>query len=118
MKVLFVDDNELNRILMHDMLEILFEDMEIEIYETAKDVLALNLETYDFILSDIDMPVMSGYELFNELRGDKGYKNPIIAVTALAVKGDKEKILMHGFSDYISKPIDIVILEEIINKYI
>lgn len=118
MKILFVDDNELNRIVMLDMLEILFEDLIVETYETAQEVLELNIQEYDFILSDIDMPKISGYDLYNKLRDELDYKKPIIAVTALAVSGDKEKMLMHGFDDYMSKPIDINELETLIQKYI
>ena len=118
MKILFVDDNELNRIVMEDMLEILFEDLIVETYETAQEVLELNLAEYDFILSDIDMPKISGYDLYTRLRDELNYTKPIIAVTALAVSGDKEKMLMHGFNDYISKPIDINELESLIQKYI
>jgi len=118
MKVLFVDDNELNRIVMQDMLEILFPELEVEIYESADEVLQLDIQSYDLILSDIDMPRISGFELYTMLREEHNYKKPIIAVTALAVTGDKEKMLMFGFNDYISKPIDINILETTIKKYI
>lgn len=118
MKILFVDDNELNRMVMEDMLEILFENIEIETYESADEVLALDTLDYEIILSDIDMPRISGFELYNLLRDEKHYTKPIIAVTALAINGDKEKMLMHGFNDYISKPIDMDILEETIKKYI
>lgn len=104
--------------VMEDMLEILFEDFEVEMYESAQEVLKLNTQEYDLILSDIDMPKISGFELYNRLREEHKYTKPIIAVTALAVSGDKEKMLMHGFDDYISKPIDMNELEEIIKKYI
>lgn len=118
MKILFVDDNELNRIVMEGMLDILFEDLELETYESADEVLALDVQNYEIILSDIDMPCINGFELYNLLRNEKKYTKPIIAVTALAVNGDKEKILMHGFNNYISKPVDMDILKETINKYI
>jgi len=118
MKILFVDDNELNRIVLEDMFEILFPNIPIETYESAKEVLNLNIDSYDFVLSDIDMPEMNGYELHNILREKRNYKKPIIALTALAVRGDREKILMHGFDDYISKPIDMNELENTIKKYI
>jgi CheY-like chemotaxis protein len=117
-KILFVDDNELNRMVVQDMVEMLFEGLTIEVYESASEVLALNVDEYDFILSDIDMPKISGMELYTMLRDDKNYTKPIIAVTALAVNGDKEKMLMHGFNDYISKPIDMTVLEETLKKYI
>lgn len=118
MKILFVDDNELNRIVMQDMLELLFEGLEVEIYESAAEVLETDVQSYDLILSDIDMPKMSGFELYDALRKEHNYTKPIIAATALAISGDKEKILMHGFNDYISKPIDINELEELINKFL
>jgi CheY-like chemotaxis protein len=118
MKILFVDDNELNRVVMQDMLELLFEDLAVDIFESAKEVLDQDLSQYDLILSDIDMPKMSGFELFDALKKEKNYQKPIIAATALAISGDKEKILMHGFNDYISKPIDINELEQLINKYL
>ena len=118
MKILFVDDNELNRMVLHDMLEVLFEGLEIEVYACAKDVLALDTSVYDLILSDIDMPMIDGYELYDRLRKEHHFNKPIIAVTALAVSGDKEKMLMYGFDDYVSKPIDMDVLEEVMKKYI
>ncbi|MEA2100302.1 MAG: response regulator [Campylobacterota bacterium] len=117
-KILFVDDNELNRMVVEDMLGLLFDDLEIEVYESAEEVLALDLQSYGIILSDIDMPSINGFELYNLLREKHNYTKPIIAVTALAVKGDKERMLMHGFTDYISKPIDMKALEQMIKKYI
>ena len=118
MKILFVDDNELNRIVLQDMMEILFEDILVETYQNAQSVLELELSTYDIILSDIDMPITNGYELYDILRNKYNYTKPIIAVTALAVSGDKEKMLLHGFNDYVSKPIDMNALESTIKKYI
>lgn len=117
-KILFVDDNELNRIVMKDMLEILFEDIAVEVFESADEVLSQDIQSFDIILSDIDMPKISGFELYTLLRDKHNYSKPIIAVTALAVSGDKEKMLAHGFNDYISKPIDMDILEETIKKYL
>lgn len=118
MKILFVDDNELNRIVMHDMLEVLFESVHLKICSCAQEVLELeDIDSYDFILSDIDMPYMDGFELFRKLREELNYKKPIIAVTALAVNGDRERMLMHGFDDYISKPINMSTLHERLQKY-
>ena len=118
MKILYVDDNEVNRILLEDMIGILFENISVDSYTSAKEVLDLDVLDYNLILSDIDMPEIDGYELYNLLRNDCNYTKPIIAFTALAVDGDKEKMLMHGFNDYISKPIDIDELKSIIEKYI
>ena len=117
MKILFVDDNELNRMVMEDMIAILFPDIKIDIYAHAKDVLEQDIFSYDIILSDIDMPDIDGFVLYNRLREDFNFTKPIIAVTALAVNGDRDKMLMHGFDDYISKPIDMGELEETLTKY-
>ena len=117
MKILFVDDNELNRMVMEDMLEIVIDGAEVEVYESAKEVLSLDVQSYDIILSDIDMPIMDGFTLHDILRKEHNFTKPIIAVTALAVCGDRERILMHGFDDYISKPIDINNLETTVKKY-
>jgi len=118
MKILFVDDNELNRMVMEDMLEIIFSEATIEVYESAKEVLEQDIASYDIILSDIDMPDIDGFALHDTLRDVHNFSKPIIAVTALAVSGDKERMLMHGFNDYISKPIDMQQLEEIVKRNI
>lgn len=63
---------------------------------------------FDLILLDIMMPKMDGYETSTLIRGLESYKTvPIIAVTANAMLGDKEKCLNAGANDYMSKPIDI-----------
>jgi len=118
MKILFVDDNELNRMVMEDMLDIILENATIEIYDSAEAVLAQDIDSFDIILSDIDMPDIDGFTLHDELRNKFNFTKPIIAVTALAVNGDKEKMLMHGFNDYISKPVDMDELETTLKKYI
>lgn len=118
MKILFVDDNELNRMVLEDMLELIFEEAVVDVFESAKEVLEQDVESYDIILSDIDMPEMDGFMLYDELRNNYHYSKPIIAVTALAVNGDKDRMLMHGFDDYISKPINMDELEETLKKYI
>ena len=117
MKIAFVDDNELNRMVSQDMLEILFSDATIVTFSSAQEFLDSDIDTVDILLSDIDMPVMDGFTLFTKLR-EKGFAKPIIAVTALAVHGDREKMLLHGFNDYISKPIDMNELEKTLEKYI
>ena len=117
-KILFVDDNELNRMVMEEMMKIIFPDVKMSFFQSADEILGLSLDEYSLILSDINMPHMDGLVLYKKLRDEKNYKNPIIAVTALAVSGDKEKMLMHGFDDFISKPIDMNELEITLVKYI
>ncbi|MGZ5283566.1 MAG: response regulator, partial [Bacteroidia bacterium] len=73
----------------------------------------------DMILMDMMMPEMDGYEATMALRSEEKHRDlPIIAVTALAMTGDKEKCIASGANDYISKPIDDVKLFALINKYI
>ena len=117
MKILLVDDNQLNREVLSGMINILFSEVKVEAYERATEALALDLDSYDLILSDISMPELDGFMFYDALK-EKGYSSPIIAVTALTVDGDKDKILMHGFDDYISKPIDMDMLKVTLEKYI
>jgi len=118
MKILYVDDNELNLMVIRDMLGMLFPGIEVDTFLKVEEVLSSNIQSYDLILTDIEMPVIDGYVLYEKLRGELKFTKPIIAVTALAVIGDKEKMLMHGFDDYISKPVSMDILESVMKKYI
>jgi len=114
LKILFVDDNELNRLLVKEMVILVFPNVIIDTFEKAEDVLHCNLNQYQMIVSDIEMPGMNGYELFTTLRESYNYKNPILALTGV---DNKAQILDYGFDDYIAKPIDIKELEATIKKY-
>ena len=117
-KILFVDDNELNRIVVKEMLALAFPNIQVDVHESPQDALDKGIQEYDVILTDINMPNINGYEFFDILRKEKNYRKPIIAITALAVNGDKEKILMYGFDDYISKPIDMNNFKQILKEYL
>jgi len=84
----------------------------IEAIDMAKKIL------YDLILMDIQLPEMDGIEATRIIKNMPNYKDdPIIALTAFAMKGDKERILASGLDDYISKPIDIHDFIKKIEKY-
>lgn len=114
-KILVVDDSPDNRVLISHMLKSCGY-----LVQTAKDGgegfnYALN-EEYDLILMDLQMPVMGGYEATKKLR-EHGYKKPIVALTAHAMNGIKEKCLEHGFTNYLTKPINKKKLLEVAEYY-
>ena len=117
-KALIVEDNKTNQML----LTMLLDDLNIE-SDIANDGLeaieAVKNEVYDIILMDENMPSMNGIEATRIIRTFDNLKDlPIIAVTANALKGDKEKFLSIGMNDYISKPIDTDELTLILSKYL
>ncbi len=115
MKALIVDDNLLNlkvaaRLIEQAGLEVETVMSGYECIARVKDII------YDVIFMDIMMPEMDGVETFKKLR-ESGVNIPIIALTADAEAGAKEKYLDVGFDDYISKPIMMNELERVLDKY-
>jgi len=118
MKILIVEDEPFNIIVLEEMIGIFHPDAKITSVKNGKlGYEILQTENFDLILSDISMPVMDGYELIQKIKEELKLETPAVAVTAFAIQGDKEKLLLAGFDDYISKPIDMSILEDILNKY-
>ena len=105
-KALIVDDDMRNIFALTSILE--GYQIEVEHCENAKDALEkIKAGDFDILLTDIMMPVIDGYELIKSVRQIEKYKKlPIIALTAKAMKGDREKCLEAGASDYLAKPID------------
>ena len=117
-KALIVEDNKTNQML----LEMLLDELEIEsdiVNDGLEAVEAVKNKVYDIILMDENMPNMNGIEATKIIRTFDNLKDlPIIAVTANALKGDREKFLSIGMNDYISKPIDANKLTLILSKYL
>ncbi|MGL2966743.1 PAS domain S-box protein [Flavobacterium sp. XGLA_31] len=114
-----VEDNKINMLLAKTLVKQILPNAEIFEFENGKDVLekAQNLLP-DLILMDIQMPVMNGYEATTEIRKlPNADKLPIIALTAGTIVGEKEKCIEYGMNDYIPKPIDKELLENILKEY-
>jgi len=116
-KIFIVEDNEKNLELFIAVLGTM-PNLEIFTSITGQEGLKLIQSINpDVILLDIQLPDINGTEICRELRKLKKFKKtPIIAVSSFAMKGDKERILEAGFTYYISKPLKITNLREIIRK--
>jgi two-component system cell cycle response regulator DivK len=117
-KVLIVEDNELNMKLFRDLLEA----HGYKTVESRDGVEALKMareERPDLILMDIQLPEISGLEVAKWIKEDESLKHiPIIAVTAFAMKGDKEKIKEGGCEGYLAKPISLSSFIETIERHL
>lgn len=116
--ILCVEDNQRNRTLVKRILE--FEGYEVQEAENAHRALEmLKTMTPALILMDINMPEVDGFTLTRQLRKLPQLSNtPIIAITANAMKGDKERTLQAGCDSYIEKPIDVDLLITQVNSYL
>nr|WP_295900414.1 response regulator [uncultured Bdellovibrio sp.] len=103
--ILLVDDVEDNRLLIQRMLS--KRGAKLTLATNGEEGLNKALENnYDIILMDIQMPVMDGYTATRKLR-QAGYKKPIIALTAHAMKDDRERCIEAGCTDYLTKPVQV-----------
>jgi CheY-like chemotaxis protein/nitrogen-specific signal transduction histidine kinase len=106
-KILLVEDYKHSQIIVTRLLK--KNDFDsIVVVENGQEALdAVQEQHYDLVLMDMQMPVMNGFEATRRIRELEEYKDiPIIALTAFAMKGDREKCLDAGATDYIPKPID------------
>jgi len=107
-KVLIVDDDIRNIFSLTGVLE--QHDIEVLHAESGREGIAMLHRTpsIDMVLMDVMMPDMDGYETMRQIRSNERLRKlPIIAITAKAMKGDREKCIEAGASEYISKPVDV-----------
>ncbi len=99
-----IEDNPDNRLLLRAMLEDRYAIVE---YETGREGLeALRRDGADVVLLDISLPEMDGLEVVRQLKADPATARiPVVALTAHAMAGDRERFLAAGFDDYLTKPI-------------
>ncbi|WP_338847857.1 response regulator [Massilia sp. W12] len=107
--LLLVDDNEVNQEVAQDILREIGVSVAIAGNgEQALFMLRQQAQAYDGVLMDCQMPVMDGYEATRQLRRDPVLQSlPVIAMTANAMVGDREKCLAAGMNDFVAKPIDV-----------
>ncbi|WP_378953025.1 response regulator [Pelosinus sp. sgz500959] len=118
--VLVAEDDPVSR----NMVTILLEKNGFKVIAVENGREAINAfqqEKFDVILMDVNMPYLDGYSATTQIRSsekDKNLRTPIIAMTAYALKGDREKCLEAGMDDYISKPINLAEIRRVINKWL
>jgi CheY-like chemotaxis protein len=118
LRILLAEDKRVNQVLATRLLERWGHDVVLA--ETGRQaVTAHSRQTFDIILMDVQMPEMNGFEATAAIRAAEGRsagRTPIVAMTANAMKGDRERCLAEGMDDYVSKPIDRAILFDVIER--
>lgn len=119
LKILLAEDHQINQQVILAQLAVLGYQADCANNgKEALDLLAAN--SYDLVLMDCQMPILDGYETTQKLRQqEKGDRHTfVIALTAHAMPGEREKCLAMGMDDYLSKPVDLAALEAALNTYV
>ncbi len=118
-KILLVEDNEINQQIALELLE--EQQIQVDVAENGQKAVNMVQQTsYDGVLMDLQMPVMDGFEATRWIRTleDDSGRLPIIAMTANAMAGDRERVIDAGMVDHIAKPIDVDDMFETMKKHI
>ena len=107
MKILVVEDDDMNRDMITQRLE-LRGHLVVEAVDGLRGIASAREESPDLILMDVNLPELDGWEATRRLKADPETSGiPIIALTAHALVGDREKALLAGCDDYDTKPVDL-----------
>ncbi|MGE4290808.1 MAG: response regulator [Desulfovibrio sp.] len=121
MRVLLAEDDDVNSITIRKLLNHHGHEVDA-VTNGAEALIMLQRKSYDVVLMDIRMPHMDGIEATRKIRFDKEYaahsRIPIIALTAHAMVGDREKFLAEGMSGYLSKPVELEDLLEVMQQVV
>lgn len=116
-KLLMAEDNEINR----KLADLLFKRQGLQLDFAENGAVAVEKakeNQYAMVFMDIEMPVMGGLEATQQIQADlKDAAPPIIALTAHAMEGDRDRFIQAGMADYLTKPIDISALKALLEKY-
>ncbi|MBF0165048.1 MAG: response regulator [Magnetococcales bacterium] len=117
-RVLLVEDNEINQQVARELLE--EEGVAVSIARNGEEALeAVRRDPFDLVLMDVQMPIMDGYAATRAIRAEVRFKGlPIIAMTANAMSGDREKCIQAGMNDHISKPIHPVTMFATMGRHV
>ena len=117
-RILVVEDNERNLKLVRDVLQ--FAGYEVISACSGEQGVRLARERRpDLVLMDLQLPAMDGTEALSVLRDDPGTRRiPVVAVTAFAMKNDRERALLAGFDGYLEKPINVRAFPEQVRGYL
>lgn len=116
-EILVAEDNFINQKLIQKLFEVLGYKTDL-VVNGQEAVKASGVKSYHIVFMDIQMPEMDGYEASRLIIEREGVNTPvIIAMTANAMQGDKEKCILSGMHDYISKPLKLQELEKMIRKW-
>jgi len=117
-RILLAEDNRVNQRVASRMLE--NAGHSVVLAETGKEALDAHAqESFDLVLMDVQMPEMDGWEATAAIRARErpaGLHTPIVAMTAHAMGGDRERCLLAGMDDYISKPVNSATLLEVVER--
>ncbi|HEY1660633.1 MAG TPA: response regulator [Candidatus Sulfotelmatobacter sp.] len=116
MRILIAEDSPVNRELLRELLEMRgHEVLEAVNGQEALDMIAQGRP--DLLILDIGMPVLDGFGVIAKVRADPRLMSlPVLAATAYAMRGDRDKVLQAGFDGYVSKPIDSRALTQEIDR--
>jgi CheY-like chemotaxis protein len=115
-EVLIAEDNAVNRELLRELLEIRGYAVE-EACDGEEALRMIERAQPDLLLLDIGMPLLDGFGVVRKIRENPRLASlPVVAVTAYAMQGDREKILNSGFDGYLSKPLNAVVLAEELDR--
>ncbi len=117
-EVLLVEDNRINQLVAREILEQF--GLFVQVASSGREALdMLSERSFDLVFMDIQMPDMDGYEVVRRIRADPGLQDlPVVAMTAHALVGDREKSLQAGMNDHLSKPIEPAKLLDVLARWL